>query len=581
MLLERLSNYFDRLGEAAPSMYEKVRIRWLIDVDSAGKLQGFVPTSSGQAKGKDRGKEFFAPHLARSSGAVAKLLADTGEYVLGIAREKSQPARVAECQRLFVEEVAKCVETTAEPSVAAVLTFLRAWQADASGVPSEFDPADVLTFRVDGVLPIELASVRHYWAERVTPSGEGPEQTGKTMQCLICGQQRPAVKRLRFKIKGIPGGQTAGNALISANSSAFESYGLKASLIAPTCEECGEHFSKAVNALLEGEGTHLRIPPVVYIFWTRNEVAFNPARLLSNPDPDEIKALIESAWTGEAAAVDVQDTAFYATAFGASGSRVAVRDWIDTTVARAGSNLARYFALQRLVDWDGRPGKPLGLYALTASTVRDVARDLPAYVPQDLLHMALNGGPLSTDLMFRAVRRNRAEQSITRPRAALIKMVLLSQQSGFSQEDKMERLDPGNQHPAYLCGRLMAVLEGVQRSALGDVGANVTARYFGTASSAPASVFGTLLRGAQNHLDRLRKTKKGTYEALERRLEEVTKGLPAFPRVLTLEGQGLFSLGYYHQRAAERSDRAAALAAKAAKEAAQEESNQELEGGNQ
>lgn len=121
----------------------------------------------------------------------------------------------------------------------------------------------------------------------------------------------------------------------------------------------------------------------------------------------------------------------------------------------------------------------------------------------------------------------------------------------------MTQLDLTNNNPAYISGRLMGVLEGLQRAALGDVGANVTSRFFGTASSAPASVFGNLLRSAQHHLDKLRKEKPGTYRAFHRRLEEVMSALPAFPRVLTLEEQGLFSLGYFHQRAA---DRAAAIA---------------------
>ena len=66
------------------------------------------------------------------------------------------------------------------------------------------------------------------------------EPTSTQMQCLICGEVRPAIKRLQFKIKRIPGGQSAGMALISANATAFESYGLEASLIAPTCQDCGE-----------------------------------------------------------------------------------------------------------------------------------------------------------------------------------------------------------------------------------------------------------------------------------------------------------------------------------------------------
>jgi hypothetical protein len=149
-------------------------------------------------------------------------------------------------------------------------------------------------------------------------------------------------------------------------------------------------------------------------------------------------------------------------------------------------------------------------------------------------------------------------------------MVLLSQVSilaqpevgrfnvlDFSKEDPMVQLDPDNRDPAYLCGRLLAVLEAVQRAAIPGVEATITDRFFGTASSAPASVFGRLIRGSQAHLGKLRKERRGTYEALQRRLEEIQAGLTTFPKTLTLEQQGLFSLGYYHQRAA---DRAAAIA---------------------
>jgi CRISPR-associated protein Csd1 len=169
------------------------------------------------------------------------------------------------------------------------------------------------------------------------------------------------------------------------------------------------------------------------------------------------------------------------------------------------------------------------------------------------------------DLLFQAVRRNRAEQRITRNRAALIKMVLLSQIVDWKGDDQMVELDSENRNPAYLCGRLLAVIEGVQRAAIPGTNTTVTDRFFGTASSAPASVFSRLMRGAQAHLGKLRKTRPGTYEALQHRLENILSGLPEFPRTLSLQQQGLFSLGYYHQRAA---DRAAALARREAREAA-------------
>ena len=109
---------------------------------------------------------------------------------------------------------------------------------------------------------------------------------------------------------------------------------------------------------------------------------------------------------------------------------------------------------------------PDGLFALAAATVRESAESLTPNVPKALLHAALQGGPLPNSLLYQAVRRNRAEQAITRPRAALIKMVLLSQQTPSTSEDTMTELDKENQDPAYRCGRLLAVLERIQQLAI-------------------------------------------------------------------------------------------------------------------
>jgi CRISPR-associated protein Csd1 len=157
-------------------------------------------------------------------------------------------------------------------------------------------------------------------------------------------------------------------------------------------------------------------------------------------------------------------------------------------------------------------------------------------------------------LLYQAVRRNRAEQGVTYPRAALIKLALCSQQTidTRQKEDSMIRLDSQNTAPAYLCGRLLAVIEETQRLAIPGAKATVVDRFYGTASSAPASVFGRLLRGVQPHLAKLKRDRPGTFHALQRRLEDIQAGLSGFPRVLTLQEQGLFALGYYHQRAADR-----------------------------
>ncbi|WP_425482744.1 type I-C CRISPR-associated protein Cas8c/Csd1 [Caldichromatium japonicum] len=72
-------------------------------------------------------------------------------------------------------------------------------------------------------------------------------------------------------------------------------------------------------------------------------------------------------------------------------------------------------------------------------------------------------------------------------------------------------------------------------------------RYFTSASANPASVFPTLLRLAHHHIE---KSQYG--HVSDRRIKDLLNMLDAkpFPTRLTLEEQGVFVLGYYHQRAA-------------------------------
>src|SRR3546814_8457801 len=64
-------------------------------------------------------------------------------------------------------------------------------------------------------------------------------------------------------------------------------------------------------------------------------------------------------------------------------------------------------------------------------------------------------------------------------------------------------------NPGYQLGRLFAVYELAQRSALGRVNATIRDKYFGAASATPASVFPLIVRGAQPHLAKVRKERPG------------------------------------------------------------------------
>ncbi len=129
---------------------------------------------------------------------------------------------------------------------------------------------------------------------------------------------------------------------------------------------------------------------------------------------------------------------------------------------------------------------------------------------------------------------------------ALIKLILLRRDIPVT-----DTLDSDERQPAYLYGRLLAVFEQIQYAALGDVNANVVDKFYGTFSSAPSLVFSRLYADAENHLRKLRGEKPGSFVALDKLLTEVSRLLPpSGPKgQLSLQDQGRFALGYYHQRA--------------------------------
>lgn len=108
-------------------------------------------------------------------------------------------------------------------------------------------------------------------------------------------------------------------------------------------------------------------------------------------------------------------------------------------------------------------------------------------------------------------------------------------------------LDVNSTEPAYRLGRLLAVLEAIQYQAQGQLNRNIVNRFYGAASTRPGIVFPSLLGGVQHHLAKLT---GGSSTHWNRELQSVVDGLSAFNPMLTLDEQGRFALGYYHQRQA-------------------------------
>lgn len=556
-------------GDAMPFMYALQPVRWEVRLKADGTLRDVQPLSSGKTKGKDLGKPLPTPNLVRTVGIKPRLLMDNAEYALGLAKKEGDK-NTAKRHESFKALIDAAAEATREPSLEAVASFLSGLEPLAfreAHLPADFLPDSNVMFSVEGVNPLELPKVQQFWAAQFAQADavEGAFQA----ECLITGEFGPVMEREPVKIKGILGGQTSGMNFISANAQAFESYGLEASQIAPVRFEVAEQYANGLNRLLADPNTRMRMGGMTYAFWTGEGAVPVIGPLLESETPklglgrkrerrvrpEEVRETLWSLFTGNQPTLK-PGAAFFAVGMTPSGSRIAVRTHLSSTVQDVVNHIADFFAAQHLAPINPEGSKypdpeTYDVRTLVSGLYRDMSKENAAPDVAALVHYSLTGQPLPRSFLPKLAARNRAEKRTTRPRAVLTKMVLLSREFKELDMDKetLDALNPDQKEPAYHLGRLLAVLDDIQSSVM-RANTTLVDRFYGSMSTTPYAVVGRLIQGSQAHLQKLRKDKPGVYKLKQDDLEDVMsrlKDIPAKP--LTTAQQALFALGYYHQRA--------------------------------
>ena len=537
MILERLRDFHERIrDELIPRHHKDQRIRCFLEINEAGELTGITDSED---------TEVMGPSSYRTSHILPHFPVDKAGYVLGIPKSESEGhrKRAAKMHEAYVELAEKATQEIDSPSLDPFLRFLKENVRDGRkrAIQREVEYGDFVVPRLAGTAlrPDREPTLRAFWQHHMDE--KLGDRTNFSSECAVCGEVKP-IADLHSKVSGV-GAQPVG--MVVGDKDAYRSHGLKKSEIAPTCFECADTYTQVLQYLLDEDRHHLRLADVTWVYWTDGGDDFDPMSMLSDPDSREVETLLKAP-QGATPPGTVGTDRFYAAALTSNISRLAVRSWVTATVEEIQQNVADYFERMRLGR--GPDARYHGLYALAGSTVRELD-DLPPQTVEILLSHALTGRRLPLSLLHRAVRRARAdsENTITHPRAALLKLVLLSNESA----PVTPMLNPDHDSPAYHCGRLLAVLEDIQRRAI-DPNTTLVDRYYGTASTAPASVFGNLLRTAQSHLGKLRRSDadRGFGVNRQKELGEIMSKLDDFPNTLSAQQQALFGLGYYQQRQA-------------------------------
>jgi len=532
MYMRRLVEFAEQHDDDLPPVgYARKSYQWVAVITNDAKFE-FIQA--------DRSDQRTIPDLSRSSGVSPILLTDKAEYVFQLPKNPSDTkmvARAAECHHAYLKLLNECYEATQNDVIQTIAKILenRNWR-----IPNGMKPEDIILFRAEAdYFPHEAKEIKEFWGSALLNANSKGEID---RVCFICGRSAPAVKR--HSITFTLGKDRA--KLISANESAYSSYGLENSEIAPTCFVCEQKYGQALSFLLQKYaskeqrgGPHMiQISDVTYVYWARqNDPELTGMLLnLSNPDPDAVRRIVQAPFTGTENHSNLNHVCIMA--LSANKARLVVRDYTEPPVWQVKNQIRRFFEAQQVTG-----ARPSGIYLLAACMYHDGNKEIQKHDIHDWMDWALFGRKISDRIASKIVRRIQAGGVMTWIQAAAIKSWLISQ----NEEEWTMDLDHARITPPYLCGRLFAVLEAVQYEAVKG-NETIASRYYGAASTTPRSIFGLLIRNSKWHLNKIGKAEKGYEIRYQQRIQLISDRLIEFPAVLSLHEQAEFSLGYYHER---------------------------------
>lgn len=492
---------------------------------------------------------------------AANFLCGTTGYVLGRdSDEKEKATKDPERPRKTFEEFKRLHHEIGDElddaGMKAVLRFLDGWNPhgleSSPCWPVWKDLAGAkIVFRLDGERRYvhERLGIREAWLKHY--AGKGSEYSAV---CLVTGQEAP-IARLHSSIKGVKDAQSSGANIVSYNLPSFCSYGKEQSFNGPVSEEVMFNYTTALNHLLRRESRQrVQIGDATTVFWAGGETPI-VGFLKDILDPHEgsqdvgaIRLFLEAVRDGKNADLrGTENMKFYVLGLAPNASRLSIRFWHVSTVGDISRRLGQHFRDLRVRrDFEDMQPEYPGIWQLLHVTaLQGKSENISPMLAGAITRSILTGAEYPRSLLTTTIERIRAEQEIGYFRAALLKAYLVRKNRIQRQNMKevsmsldKEQLDTG-----YLLGRLFAVLEKAQKDAIPGANTTIKDRFYGSASATPSVVFPQLMRLAQHHIQ---KSSFGGY--LDRIMGEIMNNVERFPTHLSLDGQGMFALGYYHQK---------------------------------
>jgi len=581
MIIQALNNYYNNhlknntKYNIPPFGFSTEKIHFALVINESGKLIDIKDLRDRQKK-KNFPKELIVPagddrlpglNIPRTSGINPHFMWDNKGYVLGTDSKKFKAFKE------FQYGIGKDVK---DDGMQATLKFINSWNpknVEQLKYWKEMEGANIV-FQLDGERKFihDHLAVKEKWLKYCAKRKS--EYISEAF-CLASGEEK-LVTKIHPSIKGIPPpAKPSGASMVSFNLDSFCSYNKKQSFNAPVSKEIAFSYTTALNYLLRYESRNkVKIGDTTIVFWTEGSTPMiNFLKDILDPidnqaDPD-LRIFLESVRDGKMPEEkmsenieDSKDMKFYILGLSPNASRLSVRFWYVSTVKDIIIKLGQHFNdLAISKNYENEPEFP-GMWHLLHELApqRDVGKLSPLLAGL-FFKSILAGERYPSNLLSIIINRIRAEQSlknqttgktrenVTYLRASMIKAYII-RNSRFKNKKEREvkmSLNREENDIGYLLGRLFAACEKAQQDALGkNINATIKDKFYSSSSTTPGAVFPRLLRLSQYHLRSI--DNQAFRVSNDNLMQGIISNIPKFPPYLNLEEQGMFALGYYHQK---------------------------------
>lgn len=565
MILQALVKYYEDLekqGKLPRQGWCQAKVSYGINLSTDGNIKNIIWLKDEIQAGKKQiwtSKTMSVPAmLTRSSGIAANFLCDNSKYLLGIDKSGTGK-RIVECFEAAKKKHLKLLGNASGEMAQAICAFFRNWDPEEAKKNivvlenwEEITDGGNLIFCMNEGYAQDDDEIQKIWDaenEQTETDAEGI--------CLVTGE-RTEISRIHRNIKGVPGAQSSGAALVSFNAPSFESYGKEQSYNAPVGKYAEFAYTSALNYLLAQRKYIFPLGDSKIVYWAEEaKLEYQDVLLaLLNPVKDnqnEVHAFFEKLRKDEQIMINDMELnpsqKFYILCLAPNAARLSVRFFYQSSFGNITKNLACHYERMQMIKpkWEER--EYLGIEDMLKETVNMNSRDkkpisnMAAMVFSAILQNSRYPASLYTDALIRI----RAEQGcVTWGRASIVKAFLMKNHKNTEGEICMGLNEESND-VAYVLGRLFSVLESIQTDANPGIKSTIRDRYFNSACATPASVFPVLFKLKNSHIKKMEREKESAKVYYEKLLTQIVGKLEMYPKRLSLEEQGRFILGYYHQ----------------------------------